>query len=138
MPVLSMPTWVNAVLREPGPQLSQLVRRGAEGAEQFPRPAPRRTDKDATHDAGLVHVQAGATFDEGFHRHHPRAGGAAIAAPQAKSDTAARARRDRRRQRMIPESDADRSAGRDHVTQNLSTSERSPAAEVDRCYPRPR
>src|SRR6185295_17852155 len=74
MPVLSMPTWVTPC--------------SASQARSFPsscvvvpkvrgsfRGLPRRTDKDATHDAGLVHVQAGATFDEGFHRHHPRAGG---------------------------------------------------------------
>src|SRR4051795_9381498 len=52
------------------------------------------------------------------------------AAPQAKSDTAARARRDRRRQRMMPGNGADRSLGRGWVTQYPSASKRPPRAKV--------
>src|SRR3954465_4781011 len=52
------------------------------------------------------------------------------AAPQAKSDTAARARRDRRRQRMMPGNGADRSVGRGWVTQYPSASKRPPRAKV--------
>src|SRR3954465_3887671 len=52
------------------------------------------------------------------------------AAPQAKSDTAARARRDRRRQRMMPGTGADRSVGRGWVTQYPSASKRPPRAKV--------
>src|ERR671913_1740966 len=52
------------------------------------------------------------------------------AALRAKSDTAARTRRDRRRQRMIPGNSADRSVGRDWVTQCLPASKRPPSAKV--------
>src|ERR687890_834194 len=52
------------------------------------------------------------------------------AALRAKSDTAARARRDRRRQRMMPRNSADRSVGRDWVTQCLPASKRPPSAKV--------
>src|SRR3954462_12824371 len=52
------------------------------------------------------------------------------AAPQVKSDTAARARRDRRRQRMMPGNGADRSVGRGWVTQYPSASKRPPRAKV--------
>src|SRR3954452_14524552 len=52
------------------------------------------------------------------------------AAPRAKSDTAARARRDRRRQRMMPGNGADRSVGRGWVTQYPSASKRPPRAKV--------
>src|SRR5215212_289739 len=52
------------------------------------------------------------------------------AAPRAKSDTAARARRDRRRQRMMPGNGADRSVGRGWVTQSPSASKRPPRAKV--------
>ena len=52
------------------------------------------------------------------------------AAPQAKSDTAARARRDRRRQRMMPGNGVDRSVGRGWVTQYPSVSKRPPRAKV--------
>src|SRR3954452_22930977 len=57
------------------------------------------------------------------------------AAPQAKSETAARARRDRRRQRMMPENSADRSVGRGCITQHPSASKRPPGAEVERHPP---
>src|SRR3954470_3472967 len=57
------------------------------------------------------------------------------AAPQAKSETAARARRDRRRQRMMPGNSADRSVGRGCITQYPSASKRPPGAEVERHPP---
>ncbi len=78
-------------------------------------------------------VQAGTTFEEDFHG--PPAvseGGVAAATPRMKSDTAARARRDRRRQRMMPENGADRSVGRDWITQSPSASQRPPGTEMER------
>src|SRR5919112_5275267 len=52
------------------------------------------------------------------------------AALRAKSDTAARARRDRRRQRMIPGNSAGRSVGRGWGTQCLPASKRPSSAKV--------
>src|SRR3954449_3596141 len=51
------------------------------------------------------------------------------AAPQVKSDTAARARRDRRRQRMMPGNGAARSVGRAWLAQYPSSSKRPPRAK---------
>src|SRR3954454_3226990 len=53
------------------------------------------------------------------------------------SETAARARRDRRQQRMVPGNSADRSVGRDWITQCLSASERPPPSKMERSPPAP-
>ena len=58
--------------------------------------------------------------------------GVAAATPRVKTDTAARARRNRRRQRMIPENGADRSVGRGRSTQCPSASTRPPGRKVER------
>src|SRR3954468_15677487 len=53
------------------------------------------------------------------------------------SETAARARRDRRQPRMVPGNSADRSVGRDWITQCLSASERPPPSKMERSPPAP-
>src|SRR4051794_18592684 len=53
------------------------------------------------------------------------------------SETAARARRDRRQQRMAPGNSADRSVGRDWITQCLSASKRPPPSKMERSPPAP-
>ena len=118
----------DAVLGEPRPQGFQLVRRGAEGAEQLLRPAPWRADRTQQTTLAWCTSRPAQRSRRASIAITCHEGGAAIAAPQAKSDTAARARRDRRRQRMMPGNGADRSAGRGHVTQNPSASKRSPAS----------
>ena len=102
-----------AVLGQPRPQGLQLARGRAEAAQQLLRLAPWHADQDAADNAGLVHIQAGATFKENLHGQHLSAvDGVAAAALQAKSDTADRARQGWRRQRMVPGESADRSVGR--------------------------
>jgi hypothetical protein len=60
----------DAVLHEPRPKPVQLARGRADAADQLLRFAPGDADEDAADDAGLVHVQPGAAFEESFHRHH--------------------------------------------------------------------
>jgi hypothetical protein len=60
----------DAVPGQPGPERLQLAHGRAEAAQQLLDLAPRRADEDTADDAGLVHVQAGAAFEEHSHRHH--------------------------------------------------------------------
>ena len=60
----------DAVLGQPRLQGFQVTRGRAEAAQQLLRLASWRADQDAADDAGLVDVQAGATFEENIHGQH--------------------------------------------------------------------
>jgi len=58
------------VLGQPRPQGLQITRGRAEATQQLLRLAPWRADQDAADDAGLVDVQASATFEKNIHGQH--------------------------------------------------------------------
>ena len=60
----------DAVLGQPRPQRLQLARGRAEAAQQLLRLSSWRADQDTADNAGLVHIQAGATFKENLHGQH--------------------------------------------------------------------